>query len=211
MSSDPSNLEDELRTLLAAPLDDALLERLEAAVDGTWTHVTAEEARIENFLRASKPSALDPEFLGRLESVTAGVHFAIDEKVVLFPVGSSSRSQPKKNSHPIWAAAAAVALIGGLSALMVPMAEKKPQANLASAPVPPPSTFSSENPNFVPASFDRGLKEVHDEGVIWKSNEPRRVMKVVYKDHITYKDANGRTVEVEQPRVEYLLVPARTD
>jgi hypothetical protein len=28
---------------------------------------------------------------------------------------------------------------------------------------------------------------------------------------VTLKDANGRTVQVEQPRVEYMLVPAKTD
>jgi hypothetical protein len=34
---------------------------------------------------------------------------------------------------------------------------------------------------------------------------------VVYKDLVTLKDASGRTVQVEQPRVEYMLVPAKTD
>ena len=30
-------------------------------------------------------------------------------------------------------------------------------------------------------------------------------------DLVTLKDAAGRTYQVEQPRVEYILVPAQTD
>jgi hypothetical protein len=37
------------------------------------------------------------------------------------------------------------------------------------------------------------------------------VVRVVYKDHVTLRDASGRTMEVEQPRVEYMLVPDKTD
>ena len=71
---------------------------------------------------------------------------------------------------------------------------------------------SSAHGNFIPAGFNRGLSEVHDEGVVWKSNsQPHSVVRVVYKDLVTLKDASGRTVQVEQPRVEYMLVPAKTD
>jgi hypothetical protein len=80
------------------------------------------------------------------------------------------------------------------------------------ASVPSAPVTNSANGNFVPAGFNRGLSEVHDEGVVWKSNsQPHSVVRVVYKDLVTLKDANGRTVQVEQPRVEYMLVPAKTD
>jgi hypothetical protein len=80
-------------------------------------------------------------------------------------------------------------------------------ATKSSAPV-----TASASGNLTPASFNRGLSEVHDEGVVWKSNnQPHTVVRVVYKDMITLKDANGRTIQVEKPRVEYMLVPAKTD
>jgi len=209
MKHDPSNLEEELRQLQAAPLDEALLARLEASADGTWTELTHEEVRFENFLRETSPAKLPADFLASLESVTAGVHFSVDEKVILFPNGNAA---PKERRHrPIWAAAAAVALIGAASALLVPTADTPKTDSQASNRTTPPA-IAAEAGNFVPTSFNRGLSEVHDEGVVWKSNnQPHRVVRVVYTEHVTLRDASGRTVEVEQPRVKYMLVPDKTD
>ena len=64
----------------------------------------------------------------------------------------------------------------------------------------------------VPAGFNRGLSEASDEGVVWQANDqPHRVVKVVYIDKVTMKDGNGRTYQMERPRVEYILVPAKID
>ena len=47
---------------------------------------------------------------------------------------------------------------------------------------------------------------------MWQTDtQPKSVVRVIYKDKMTLKDDRGRTFQVEQPRVEYLLVPARTD
>lgn len=209
MKHDPSNLEEELRQLQAAPLDEALLARLDASADGSWTELTHEEIRFENFLRETSPAKLPADFLASLESITAGIHFSVDEKVILFPNGNTA---PKKQKNrPMWAAAAAVALIGAASALLVPTTETPKATSQASNKIAPPLSANTAS-NFLPASFNRGLSEVHDEGVVWKSNnQPHRVVRVVYTDHVTLKDASGRTVEVEQPRVKYMLVPDRTD
>ncbi|MEO5712121.1 MAG: hypothetical protein ABIT37_01420 [Luteolibacter sp.] len=208
MKYDPSNLEEELRQLQAAPLDEALLARLEASADGTWTELTHEEIRFENFLRETSPAKLPADFLASLESITAGIHFSVDEKVILFP--NRNTAPKKRRNRSTWAAAAAVALIGAASALLVPTAETPKTVAQASNRISSPVTASAAS-NFVPASFNRGLSEVHDEGVVWKSNEPHRVLRVVYTDHATLKDASGRTVEVERPRVKYWLVPDKTD
>ncbi len=209
MKHDPSNLEGELRQLQAAPLDEALLARLATSADGTWTEPTHEEIRFENFLRETAPAKLPADFLASLESITAGTHFSVDEKVILFPNGNAAPK--KRKSRPMWAAAAAVALIGAASALLVPTTEMPKTTAQASNRNSPPVAANAAT-NFVPASFNRGLSEVHDEGVVWKSNhEAHRVVRVVYTDHVTLKDASGRTVEVEQPRVKYILIPDRTD
>lgn len=210
MNHDPSTLEEELRKLQAAPLDEALLARLEASADGTWTELTHEEVRFENFLRESSPAKLEADFLTRLDSVTAGVHFPLNDKVILFPNGTGA--PVKRESRSMWAAAAAVALIGAATALFMPAPSSPKSPPIVSNNRIAPPAVSNSNQNFVPASFNRGLSEVHDEGVVWKSNsEPHRVVRVVYNDHVTLKDASGRTVEVEQPRVEYMLVPDKTD
>lgn len=209
MTPEQASLEAEFRELQARPLDEALLARLEAAADGHLTQLSPEELRFERWLHASSPTQLAPEFLARLESIVNEVPFAVDEKVVLFPKANAA-AHARKTQRPLWAAAAAVALIGALSALVMPAA--KSPAHFAAQSNPPAPATGAANPNFVPASFNRGLSEVRDEGVVWKSNnQPHSVVRVVYQDQITLKDANGRTVQVEQPRVEYMLVPAKTD
>lgn len=204
MTPESQSFEAELREIQASALDEELLARLEAAAEGTLTELSASELRFEQLLRRTLPAKLDPEYLGSLEAIVRDVPFKVDEKVVLFP--NARRNVIHK--RPLWSAAAAVAIIGALSAMMIPAG--KPAAHLVARSGAPAATAS--NPNFVPASFNRGLSEVHDEGVVWKSNnQPHSLVRVVYKDHITLKDTQGRIVEVEKPSVEYILVPAKTD
>jgi hypothetical protein len=81
-----------------------------------------------------------------------------------------------------------------------------PAALLATAAAAPASG------ELIPAGFNSGLSEAVDQGVIWQPDQqPHRVLKVVYKDCVTLKDANGGTYQVERPRVEYILVPADTN
>jgi hypothetical protein len=211
MNSDQSSLEAQLRELRATPLDEDLLFRLDAAADGSLVKLTPEEIRFEAFLRSTPPAALSVDFLDTLEAVVRDVPFETDEKIVPFP-----NARPAAAGHhrkrPMWAAAAAVALIGAASALLVPTG--KEPSSIASRPVPqaPPPVANNASPHLVPAAFNRGVSEVRDEGVIWKSNnQPHNLVRVVYKDKTTLKDSNGRTYHVEQPRVEYMLVPAKTD
>lgn len=209
MTSDPSSLETQLRELQATTLDEAYLLRLEAAAEGSLTQLTPEELRFEALLRETQPAKLSADFLAQLESIVHETPFAVDEKIVLFPKGNAS--EPVRRHRPIWGAAAAVALIGAASALLMPSADRPSSVARHSAP-PSPTSAATPAGNFIPAGFNRGLSEVRDEGIVWKADkQPHNVVRVVYKDKITLKDANGRTVEVEQPRVEYMLVPAKTD
>lgn len=213
MTHDKSSLEAALRDLQAATLDDALLQRLEAAADGTLAQLSREEVRFEEFLRQTSPAKLPPDFMATLEAIVHEVPFAVNEKIVLFPKGNQAPVTRAK--RPMWAAAAAVALVGGLTALMIPtgrIAQNTASQTATSPSISSPMVSTGAEGNFVPASFNRGISEVHDEGVVWKSNsQPHSVVRVVYKDLITAKDKDGRTVQVEQPRVEYMLVPAKAD
>lgn len=208
MNSDLSSLEAQLRELRAVPLDDVFLARLEEAAGGSLAVLTPAEERFEARLRGASPAPLSEDFLATLESIISGVPFPNEVKIVPFP-----RSRPLEVSaprkRPIWAAAAAVALIGAASALWMPTDKPTAQITRTTAPGTPPASAIN---NLVPASYNRGVSEVHDEGVVWKSKtQPHNLVRVVYKDRITLKDDKGRTYQVEQPRVEYLLVPAKTD
>lgn len=214
MSHDPTSLEQDLRDLRAATLDDAFLHRLESAADGTLEQLTREEIRFEEFLRAKPAARLAPDFMAELEAAVSGVPFPINDKIVLFP--KAAPAPAARRNRPMWSAAAAVALIGAATALLMPGG--KPVGNIADQDQKtPPSAVSSPalpanaSANLVPASFNRGLSEVHDEGVVYKANQPHSVVRVVYTDRVTLKHPDGRTYQVEQPKVKYVLVPARTD
>ena len=209
MTHDPSSLEAQLRELQVSALDEALLSRLEGAADGSLTQLDHEEIRFEALLRNTSPARLPADFLAQLDAIFHEVPFAVNEKIVLFP--KANPAVHTRRQRPLWGAAAAVALIGAATALLMPAGKTSnqlgSQMTQVSSPVARPA-----NGNFAPASFNRGVSEVHDEGVVWKSNnQPHSLVRVVYKDKITLRDNQGRTFQVEQPRVEYMLVPAKTN
>jgi len=215
MNPDQTSLEAELRGLQSQPLDEDFLRRLEACADGTWTTLTPEELRLEGLLRKTLPAKLEAGFLADLEKVVQGVPFAVDEKIVLFPKGNQV---PRERARrPMWAAAAAVALIGGASALLVPVSKptdgyaaggKQPTVTTVPGPTTPSPALAR---NYAPASFNSGVREVHDEGTVWRANQPHSLMRVIYNDKITVPGKDGRTYQVESPREGFILVPAQTD
>jgi hypothetical protein len=208
MSLDPSTIESDLRQLRPAQLDESYLARLESCAEGTWRELDPAEIAFEKRLRASAPASLPAGLTASIESVLAGVRFPNDQKIVPFPIHETRT--PGRN-RGWWGAAAAVAISGAITALMIPLS---PDAGPVAGPPPDYRITQPTNTpdKLVPAGFNRGLSEASDEGVIWQSNGlPHRVLKVVYMDRVTLKDANGSTIEVEQPRVEYILVPAKTD
>jgi hypothetical protein len=207
MSYDPSSIENDLRQLGAAPLDEELLARLEACADGTWTRLDPVELEFEQRLRGIAPSSMSETLMASLEATLAGVPFVSEApKIVRFP---EREEKTIRQSRGWWSAAAAVALFGGLAGLLSP--SSKSEKNIATQHVSQPIRSAPAGP-LVPAGINRGLREASDEGVIWQSSkQPHRVLKVVYQDRVTLKDASGKTYQVEQPRVEYILVPAKTN
>ena len=219
-SSDSKELEKALRDLSPLALEADFLSRLEAAAEGTLTALTAAELRFEESLRASyKPQALDTDFMSRLEGVVSNVAFPVDEKIVLFPK-TAPLSKPAKSSgrqRPMWAAAAAVAFIGAATALFMPDGKTtvspvvKNDSPAQSAPIAS-APLANPNSHFIPSGFNRGLGDATDEGVLWHDPaKPHRVVRVTYLDRVTFKNAEGKTVEAVQPRTEYILVPEKMD
>jgi hypothetical protein len=210
MTSETADLEAKLLALRPGALDDDLLARLEACAADTLSELSPAELRFESELRATRPSALSPEMLASFENILRKAPFPTElEKIVPFPKIPLAPASPRK--QPLWAAAAAVAVIGALSALMIPASKKTQEVAQKSPAIAAPSPVATPG-DFVPATFNRGLSEVHDEGIIWRNNsQPHSLVRVVYKDQVTLSDANGRTLLVEQPRVEYMLVPAKTE
>ncbi|MEI6178510.1 MAG: hypothetical protein WCS43_16585 [Verrucomicrobiota bacterium] len=209
MSPDTSSIEADLRNLRASALDEALLARLEACAADTWTQFTPAEIALENRLRAIAPAPLSPALMASLESVVSVVSFPSEKNIVRFP---SRQSATPHHNRRWWAAAAAVAVIGAVSALMMPGDRGSGPAPIANQPAPALIHPSPVSDAFVPAGFNRDLREARDEGIIWQSNnEAHRVLKVVYMERVTLKAPDGRVYEVERPRVEYIHMPEQSD
>jgi hypothetical protein len=207
MPDDLSSIENDLHLIRAAGLDESLLARLEACAEGSWTNLDPLEIHMERRLSAITPAPLPDELMARLEATLSAVPFpAVAPKIVSFPGRAAVAKRPQ---HQWWGAAAAVALFGALAGWLLP--NDPVGKTITSTPQPAPRYPTAGSP-LVPAAFNRGLSQASDEGILMPSNnQPHRVLKVVYQDRVTLKDAQGRTYQVEQPRVEYILVPAKTN
>ena len=208
MSFDPSSIESDLRRLRASALDESLLARLDACTARTWTAPQPAEIQFEQHLHASTPAKLSSTLSASLESALRNVPFPGNEHILRFP--QQKPAAPRHHRAWLSAAAAAVALIGAVTALLVPINHHSDK--LATVPPKARTTRPAPTADLIPAGFNRGLSEARNEGVIWQSNDqPHRVLRIVYMDRVTLRDAAGRTYQVDQPRVEYILVPANTD
>lgn len=215
MASDPTSsgnreLEQALRDLHPAALDEGFLARLDAAVEDSLATLTPAERRLEGSLASHRPTALSASFMDRLEAIVEGVPFAVDEKIVLFPKTAPAKKAEGRKFHG-WAAAAAVALIGGVSALMIPGGKPSENGVATRNDTSSPAPFRADRSNFAPAGFN-STADTEDVGVSWhQAGQPHRVLRLTYRDRVTLKNAKGETIEVEQPRTEYILVPEKVD
>jgi len=221
MSPDLQELEANLKGLHPAALDEVLLARLVESTHGSLTTLNPEEVQFEALLRRIRPAAVPPALMATLETARRVSAATSEPAIIPFPQAATApASRSRHGSRQMFAAAAAVALLGAAAALFMP--GKSPQQTVA-APIshPPivapfstapasPATQSSQN--YVPATFNTGLSQAKDEGVLWQStDQPRRVVKVVYWDRVTLVNPEGKKIECEQPRVEYILVPEKID
>lgn len=222
MSKIPSILERELKSMRPRELDQAFLSRLTACAEESFTSLSEEETDFESQLRAIAPRNAQASLQAKLLDSIGDAPFSVDEKIVLFNRSRQAPTQaaPAKRNKIIrlnFAAAAAVALLGALTALMLPTANPgaAPLA-VASAetgnivPAPPHSS-----PNTAPAVFNRynrNLTETSDEGVFWHTeNQPYRVYRQSYTDRVTQENAAGETIERKQPHIEHVLIPEKID
>jgi hypothetical protein len=212
MSPDLQELEAKLSALRPAALDPGLLARLADTATSGPANLTPDAALLEATLGGLRPAPLPPALTAVLEWPAP----AAPATVIPFPTTAPTANRPSYWNRPMLAAAAAVAILGASAALFMPRHDSPPATVAAKPPTPPraapamaPAAPSS---GFMPATFNTGLSQVRDEGVVWQgANQPRRVIKVIYRDTFTLVDADGREIEVVQPRVEYILLPEKID
>lgn len=209
MDPEFQDIEDTLKGIRPAMPTPACMERLLAAVEGRLQETGGGMARLEQRLAAMTPLAVPgPVAEAMLERVSQ-VPFPLDEKVVLFP-GGAKPAEPVRSRRPWYAAAAAVAVAGAFSAMMVEQPAAKPNGSkdLTDGGAVPGRLPSG----FVPASVGSGVEQAKDEGVMWTADgKPMRLVRVIYMDRVKYHNERGEIIEVERPRVEVLMVPEKID
>lgn len=211
MPNIPSISEQEFRDLAPAVLDDGFLSRLTACAEGTQTALSEGELEFGDRLRSIQPRNVPSGLSASLLAAIGDAPFAVDDKILLFnkPANPAPRKRGNLFRFNI-AAAAAVALLGSIAAFMVPAGS--PNKTSGNGPVPAISPALPGASNFVPASYNRNLSETRDEGVIWRGkNQPHRVLRLTYMEQVTMENENGESVRMEQPRVEYVIIPELVD
>lgn len=214
MSKIPTIAEQKLANLQPNKLDEDFMSRLLASTDDSQTELTDAERQFETSLRKFSPPKLSSSFDSKLIGILNDTPFHVDEKIVLFHKSTSRASAtPSKFRRFNIAAAAAVALLGSLAAWITP-APNSDTVEIAPARViqnTSPLTTSAPS-SFAPAGFNRSLNGTRDEGVIWNpSNRPHRVMRFTYTERVTMKNEKGELIQVERPRVEYVVIPEKLD
>ena len=236
MTDDLQALEATLAGLRPVALDQRLLARLEACTAGETTVLNSAEAQFEASLRNNQPAALSPALLAALEATLTSSAATEASRIIPFP--QQIAADRRRSQHPMLAAVAAVALFGAAAAWFLPdagthltasapVSKQSPASPFATppaasatpvaptAPTTPAAQVAQAAPatqNFVPAAFNTGLSQASDVGVLWQSqNQAQRVVKVVYWDRVTLVNPEGKQIECENPRVEYILVPEKID
>lgn len=208
MDSEFQELENTLKGLRPTAPDAACLGRLLAAVEGRLQTNELSTSGIESRLAAMQPVALSPVLLDKMLATVTRVPFPVNDKVVLFP-GAAKPSVKTASRRPWYAAAAAVAVAGAFTAMMV---DNKPAAGPVAVPVVKDfSALPKINTNGI-VSASSGLQNATDQGVRWtKDGKPMRMVQVEYKDRMKVVNHEGKLIDVEVPRFEYLFVPEKID
>lgn len=208
MEPDLEKFEAELAALRPARPDPALAERLERAVEGRLEELGPEDRGLERRLARVSPSGPSASTKAALAAILERFPFPGATKVVPFP--NREKASPRRRGMP-WAAAALVALAGGLSALLMGPQATEPAAGPV-ATTGGSKVVTADPEAFTPASFESGVAEADDLGRIWAGGEKSvRVVKVVYKDRVVWLNAQGEEMVTEVPRTEFLVVPDEID
>jgi hypothetical protein len=214
MSKIPTIAEQKLADHQPNKLDEDFMSRLLASADGSLTELTDAELQFENRLRKFSPPKLSSSFDTTLINILNNTPFHVDEKIVLFHKATSRTSgTPSKLRRFNLAAAAAVALLGSLAAWITPNQTNNTVANTPERIIQQPSAIPPTAPSsFAPAGFIKNPSNSRDEAVIENSsNRPHRVMPFTYMERVTLKNAKGELIQVERPRVEYIIIPEKID
>ena len=217
-------VESLLSALTPVSVPSALLDRL---VDSANNYedlsfsdsVDSEFVDLERQLSKIGNAAMSEEMITRMANAMDRWHeeLPVEEKVVAF--GDQPEATKKASRKAVWSAAAAVALLGSLSALVVPEfnSNSPAQAEVASPIQNSQSSLvaTSSTPRnawVVPDSLTHKVINTTESGIVMLENDaPHRRIQVEYLDTIKVLDDQGREIEIERPGVDVVFLPVETN
>ncbi|WP_346187587.1 hypothetical protein [Rubritalea halochordaticola] len=172
---------------------------------------------LENQLGRLSPMAMPEDMLARMEQAMDRwrEHTPVEEKIVQF---QSQSADQKSSKFYIWASAAAIALIGAVSTVLMAPDNANPGASAVAqntaGEVEQSVTPLRQQANIVPVAntpqFDTKITDEPSYSITYDAEgRPHRLVKVRFEDEITLYDDKGRPVKVKKPRIEYYLVPVQ--
>lgn len=227
LSAELLKLEQQLQTLVPCSIPQGMMNRIEQSMLATGESSPPAEDDFDDLeihLGHIAPTAMPEDMLGRMVRAMDRwhEHVPVEEKVVPFGEKQTSTAERQQARKRMFAAAAAVALLGAVTALTLPRFSKDPQISTAS--VASTHTITHDPGNtvmvdvaprdalFLPDSLSHKVTKTSDHGVVMtRDNTPHRCIRVDYIDRIKVQDDEGREIEIERPGVDYMLLPVETN
>ena len=182
---------------------------------------------LEGHLNQLSPAAMPDDLLSRMSQAMDGWHEHVEEVDKVLPFTPNKQRVPKVFNKGMLSAAAAVALLGAVTALVMPQfstsqsnsyAQSHPSAPTSGIVTPlssntgPSNTGAPSHPRKASEGLSHQVTRTTDSGVILSDdNQPLRCIRVDYIDQVKGVDDSGRDVEIKTPGIDYILIPVQTD
>ncbi len=223
LTAELRELERQLADLVPCALPEDLLVRMEASANHAPPAMDEDGSldQLEAHLGQLAPATMPMDMLGRMARAMDRwhEHVPVEEKVVSFGTGNPAPAR-RPFSAGMLAAAAAVAVLGAATALVLPRYLDPAQSTggLATADdsliEPEFAVTSMVEPRdawLLPGSLSHKVTHTSDRGIVMtRDNTPHRCVRVDYIDRIKVQDEEGREIEIERPSVDIMLLPVET-
>jgi hypothetical protein len=222
LTAELRELEQQLAGLEPSALTEDLLARMEQSVNHQQ-HPIDEEGNLDELevhLGQMAPSSMPMDMLGRMTRAMDRwhEHVPVEEKVVSFG-GRNPAPVRRQFGAGMLSAAAAVAMLGAVTALVLPRFFHPAQSvgvvatddRVVEPDFEVTTVVEPRDAWLLPDSLSHKVTNTSDRGIVMtRDNIPHRCIRVDYVDRLKVQDEEGREIEIERPSVDIMLFPVET-
>ena len=221
-------IENMLSSMVPCALPEQTTVQLESAMNEEIAACACDESGLndlEKHLGQMAPATMRTDVLSRMVKAMDMWYEQVpeEEKVVSFGEAEAAKSSGRSRSGGMLAAAAAVAILGAVTALVMPRFSngtdtgQLPVANRAPVDHATSDVHFSGNVEprdawIVPEATGHKVVNTMDRGLVMTAdNTPHRCIQLQSIETIRLEDESGREIMIERPAVKYVLVPVETN